>query len=185
MATHSSVLAWRIPGTEKPGRLQSMGSHRVRHDWNNLAAAAAALLCEQVRSQIRLETFTGKFSLSLFFFFFFFHFLSGYPTVWVAISHQLHQIFLRAFRPGSYTKRAACTSLSSPHSLLADSRVWTTSQLAVALRHVFCFVLLSSHQVMLSSEITKLPTDLPVRGFPAVWKLLLPHDFLPRTGLHS
>ena len=40
MATHSSVLAWRIPGTEKPGRLQSMGSHRVRHDWNDLAAAA-------------------------------------------------------------------------------------------------------------------------------------------------
>ena len=32
MATHSSVLAWRIPWTEKPGRLQSMGSRRVRHD---------------------------------------------------------------------------------------------------------------------------------------------------------
>ena len=32
MATHSSVLAWRIPWTEKPGRLQSMGSHRVGHD---------------------------------------------------------------------------------------------------------------------------------------------------------
>ena len=32
MATHSSVLAWRIPGTEEPGGLPSMGSHRVRHD---------------------------------------------------------------------------------------------------------------------------------------------------------
>ena len=32
MATHSSVLAWRTPGTEEPGRLPSMGSHRVRHD---------------------------------------------------------------------------------------------------------------------------------------------------------
>ena len=32
MATHSSVLAWRIPWMEKPGRLQSMESHRVRHD---------------------------------------------------------------------------------------------------------------------------------------------------------
>ena len=32
MATHSSVLAWRIPGTGKPGGLSSMGSHRVRHD---------------------------------------------------------------------------------------------------------------------------------------------------------
>ena len=42
MATHSSVLAWRIPGTGKPGGLPSMGSHRVGHDWSDLAAAAAA-----------------------------------------------------------------------------------------------------------------------------------------------
>ena len=33
MATHSSTLAWRIPWTEEPGRLQSMGSQRVGHDW--------------------------------------------------------------------------------------------------------------------------------------------------------
>ena len=33
MATHSSTLAWKIPWTEEPGRLQSMGSWRVRHDW--------------------------------------------------------------------------------------------------------------------------------------------------------
>ena len=32
MATHSSILAWRIPWTKEPGRLQSMGLHRVRHD---------------------------------------------------------------------------------------------------------------------------------------------------------
>ena len=42
MATHSSVLAWRIPGTEEPGGLPSLGSHRVGHDWSDLAAAAAA-----------------------------------------------------------------------------------------------------------------------------------------------
>ena len=42
MATHSSVLAWRIPGTAGPGGLPSMGSHRVGHDWINLAVAAAA-----------------------------------------------------------------------------------------------------------------------------------------------
>ena len=42
MATHSSVLALRIPGTGEPGGLPSMGSHRVRHDWSDLAAAAAA-----------------------------------------------------------------------------------------------------------------------------------------------
>ena len=41
MATHSSVLAWRIPGTEEPGGLPSMGSHRVGHDWGDLAAATA------------------------------------------------------------------------------------------------------------------------------------------------
>ena len=39
MATHSSVLAWRIPGTGEPGGLPSMGSHRVRHNWSDLAAA--------------------------------------------------------------------------------------------------------------------------------------------------
>ena len=43
MATHSSVLAWRIPGTEEPGGLLSMGSHGVGHDWSHLAAAAAAI----------------------------------------------------------------------------------------------------------------------------------------------
>ena len=43
MATHSSVLAWRIPGLGEPGGLPSMGSHRVGHDWSDLAAAAAAL----------------------------------------------------------------------------------------------------------------------------------------------
>jgi len=42
MAPHSSTLAWRIAWTEKPSRLQSMGSHRVGHDWSDLAAAAAA-----------------------------------------------------------------------------------------------------------------------------------------------
>ena len=43
MATHSSVLAWRIPGTGKPGGLPFMGSHRVGHNWSDLAAAAAAV----------------------------------------------------------------------------------------------------------------------------------------------
>ena len=42
MATHSSVLAWRIPGMAEPGALPSMGSHRVEHNWSDLAAAAAS-----------------------------------------------------------------------------------------------------------------------------------------------
>ena len=41
MAAHSSVLAWRIPGMGEPGGLLSLGSHRVGHDWSDLAAAAA------------------------------------------------------------------------------------------------------------------------------------------------
>ena len=42
MATHSSILAWRIPGMAEPGRLPSVGSYRVGHDWSNLTAVAAA-----------------------------------------------------------------------------------------------------------------------------------------------
>ena len=41
MATHSNTLDWKIPWAEEPGRLQSMGSRRVGHDWSDLAAAAA------------------------------------------------------------------------------------------------------------------------------------------------
>ena len=40
MATHSGVLAWRTPGMGEPGGLPSMGSHKVGHDWGDLAAAA-------------------------------------------------------------------------------------------------------------------------------------------------
>ena len=43
MAAHSSVPAWRIPGVAEPGGLPSTGSHRVGHDWSDLAAAAAAV----------------------------------------------------------------------------------------------------------------------------------------------
>ena len=45
MATHSSVLAWRIPGMAKPVGLLSVGSHRVGHDCCDLAAAALGLHC--------------------------------------------------------------------------------------------------------------------------------------------
>ena len=44
MATHSSGLVWRIPGTGEPGGLPSMGSHRVGHDWSDLVAAAAHII---------------------------------------------------------------------------------------------------------------------------------------------
>ena len=52
MATHSSVLAWRIPGMGEPGRLPFIGSHRVGHDWSDLAAAAAAAHASKVMLKI-------------------------------------------------------------------------------------------------------------------------------------
>ena len=52
MATHSNILAWRIPGMEEPGGLLSMGSQRVGHDWSNLAAAAVHIC--QFQSPISL-----------------------------------------------------------------------------------------------------------------------------------
>ena len=48
MATHSSVLAWRIPGMGEPGGLPSMGSHRVGQDWRDWAAAAAVFQCTHI-----------------------------------------------------------------------------------------------------------------------------------------
>ena len=56
MATHSSVLAWRIPGTGEPGGLPSMGSHRVGHDWSDLAEAA----CNSLEKALMLGGIGGR-----------------------------------------------------------------------------------------------------------------------------
>ena len=63
MATHSSILAWRIPGTEEPSGLLSMGLHRVGHDWSDLAAAAYQLIAAP-RNE---ENLWGKKSILFFF----------------------------------------------------------------------------------------------------------------------
>ena len=77
MATHSSVLAWRIPGTGEPGGLPFMGSHRVGHDWSDLAAAAAATCLEEHFLSVYVE-------LSLFLNYIFF--LSGpYHVAWAVL----------------------------------------------------------------------------------------------------
>ena len=55
MATHSSVLAWRIPGTGEPGGLPSMGSHRVGSNWSDLVAAAAEGRWKCMENTHRLE----------------------------------------------------------------------------------------------------------------------------------
>ena len=60
MATHSSVFAWRIPGTGEPGGLPSMGSHRVGHDWSDLAAAAAADMDSQIAILLEKSFFPYK-----------------------------------------------------------------------------------------------------------------------------
>ena len=59
LATHSSVLAWRIPGTGEPGGLPSVGSHRVGHDWSDLAAATAQDLLELTPQKDVLFIFFG------------------------------------------------------------------------------------------------------------------------------
>ena len=66
MAPHSSVLAWRIPGTGEPGGLPSMGSHRVGHDWSDAAAAAQLTPHSMVKGgklppKIRNQTRTSFF----------------------------------------------------------------------------------------------------------------------------
>ena len=61
MATHSSVLAWRIPGTGEPGGLPSMGLHRNGHNWSDLAAAAARYY-QSLRLQKRFHFLLVDFS---------------------------------------------------------------------------------------------------------------------------
>ena len=61
MATHSSVFAWRIPGTGEPDGLPSKGSHRVGHDWSDLAAAAA----ETISGTKRISTFSNGWMVKL------------------------------------------------------------------------------------------------------------------------
>ena len=63
MATHSSVLAWRIPGTREPGGLPSMGSHRVGHNRSDLAAAAAAAALSEVHAHMQLCEVPSRQSL--------------------------------------------------------------------------------------------------------------------------
>ena len=67
MATHSSVLAWRIPGTGEPGGLPSVGSHRVGHEWSDLAVAAAGSLYQVAKVlelQLQHQSFQWIFGLT-------------------------------------------------------------------------------------------------------------------------
>ena len=59
MASHSSILAWRIPWTEEPGRLQSMGLQRVGHDWSDWAAVALFWL-NSLKSAAKIKLWKGQ-----------------------------------------------------------------------------------------------------------------------------
>ena len=68
MATHSSVLAWRIPGTGELGELPSTGSHRVRHNWSNLAAAKRKPVIIAINKHVKNNCYENnaiKFCLSV------------------------------------------------------------------------------------------------------------------------
>ena len=56
---HSSVVAWRIPGTEEPGGLPSVGSHRVGHDWSDLAVAHTSKVMFKIL-QARLQQYVNR-----------------------------------------------------------------------------------------------------------------------------
>ena len=65
-ATHSSVLAWRIPGTGEPGGLPSMGLHRVGHDWSDLAAAEISEIVQKFEHFLALSFFGTGMKTELF-----------------------------------------------------------------------------------------------------------------------
>ena len=90
MATHTSVLPWRIPGTGKPGGLPSLGSHRVGHDWSDLAAAAVAA-CSH--SLINVIFFINCFLIADYLFLLFGHapWLGGISVLWSEIESGLWQ----------------------------------------------------------------------------------------------
>ena len=60
MATHSSILAWRVPGTGEPGGLPSVGSHRVGHDWSDLAAATVIKIIKSGHTFMWLPLNNGR-----------------------------------------------------------------------------------------------------------------------------
>ena len=102
MATHSSVLVWRIPGTGEPGGLPSLGSHRVGHDWSDLAAAAHFIsiyqtcLWENRISYIFLATRMWKIKVKV---------AQSCPTL------QPHGLYSPWNSPGQNTRVGSCSLL--------------------------------------------------------------------------
>ena len=98
MATHSSVLAWRIPGKGEPGRLPSMGLHRVGHDWSNLAAAAAGVLWDSFeKHQIMMIKVPGVAVVQLL------SCVQLFVTPWTAAYQALLSLTISWSCPGSWS----------------------------------------------------------------------------------
>ena len=126
MAIHSSVLAWRIPGMGEPGGLPSLGLHRVGHDWNDLAAAAATVLSVAIARIVNAFSVSSTFSRSLA------HISSLYP-------HSLGKLVL--CRWGNWdAEKLRCTEFAQP----ACGRFWKIPRQAdsrgKALKLIICCV---------------------------------------------
>ena len=104
MATHSSVLAWRVPGMGEPGGLPSMGSHRVGHDWSDLAVAG---LYRTIQLQLLQRYWLGHSEWCVI--------VNGLPWKWT----EIILLFLR-LHPSSAFWTLLLTMMATPF-LLRDS----------------------------------------------------------------
>ena len=149
MATHSSILAWRIPGMREPGGLPSMGSHRVGHDWSDLAAAKgwnSSIITEQNVWQLKQKTWTywntksahthfsirayahstlhltwswRQFKTCLFV-------TPNVPGQWICTAFRCHQLCQGISDPAAVTSASGASTLSPgpPPPRLRTSRWW-------------------------------------------------------------
>ena len=84
MATHSSILTWRIPWTEEPGRLQFIGLRRMRHDWSN-SACIHAIYTQLTIEQLRFELY----GFTCTWIFFKVNSVLQYNTIWGWLNSQM------------------------------------------------------------------------------------------------
>ena len=118
MATHSSVLAWRIPGTVEPDGLPSMGLHRVGHDWSDWAAAAAVTQTHCLCSSTGLPPWDsgGKWAEGAW--------SRGSRWQWTVSSCPWAGAFCRSHTPAKLISWEALLRVSVPGSSRCSRRVW-------------------------------------------------------------
>ena len=147
------------------------------------------LFYERARLLVKSEFFPGKLSPFLFVCLFVFCFVLFFYSLSILQFGLLSHISRLRFFSG-HSGQILTLSMQPVPPCPAPTHWWQMQVSGVLLLwqlqlSAYCLLFLFfSLSVMLHSEIPKLPTDLLVRGFPAVWKLLLLHNYLPRTGLH-